>query len=248
MATSPSGYRYRSAEVYKKIGDDIYQIFLENHTENITLTAEDSTLLSTKLAEMVAAINLREKSTDVDSKIQAAIDALVDGAPATYDTLKEISDYLSTHNDEYTALVQTVANKVDKVSGKALSTNDYTTTEKTKLSGIAAGAQVNVIEQINVNGTKQTPSNKIVNISVPTGALASKSQVSETDLESALKEKVNAASDGNHSHANKTVLDGITASNITAWNDKANIYYLSSKPTSAQLAGYSEGDMIIVFK
>ena len=36
-----------------------------------------------------------------------------------------------------------IANKVDKVSGKGLSTNDYTTTEKNKLSGIASGAEVN---------------------------------------------------------------------------------------------------------
>lgn len=34
-------------------------------------------------------------------------------------------------------------NKVDKVSGKQLSTNDYTTTEKNKLAGIATGAEVN---------------------------------------------------------------------------------------------------------
>lgn len=34
-------------------------------------------------------------------------------------------------------------NKVDKVSGKGLSTNDYTTTEKNKLAGIASGAEVN---------------------------------------------------------------------------------------------------------
>lgn len=37
-----------------------------------------------------------------------------------------------------------LGNKVDKVSGKGLSTNDYTTTEKNKLAGIAAGAEVNV--------------------------------------------------------------------------------------------------------
>lgn len=37
-----------------------------------------------------------------------------------------------------------VTNKVDKVSGKQLSTNDYTTAEKNKLAGIAAGAEVNV--------------------------------------------------------------------------------------------------------
>ena len=34
--------------------------------------------------------------------------------------------------------------KVDKVSGKGLSTNDYTTDEKNKLAGIATGAEVNV--------------------------------------------------------------------------------------------------------
>lgn len=33
--------------------------------------------------------------------------------------------------------------KVDKETGKGLSTNDYTTTEKNKLAGIAAGAEVN---------------------------------------------------------------------------------------------------------
>lgn len=36
-------------------------------------------------------------------------------------------------------------NKVDKVSGKGLSTNDYTTAEKTKLSGIANNANATEI-------------------------------------------------------------------------------------------------------
>ena len=67
-----------------------------------------------------------------------------------------------------TAVGDKLDNKVDKVSGKGLSTNDYTTAEKTKLSGIATGAQVNVIESIKVNGTAQTISSKAVNITVPT--------------------------------------------------------------------------------
>ena len=58
--------------------------------------------------------------------------------------------------------------KVDVVSGKGLSTNDYTSAEKQKLSGIASGAQVNVIESVKVNGTKVEPSSKAVDISVPT--------------------------------------------------------------------------------
>lgn len=59
-------------------------------------------------------------------------------------------------------------NKVDKVTGKGLSTNDYTTSEKNKLSGIASGAEVNVITAIQKNGTAQTITNKTVNITVPT--------------------------------------------------------------------------------
>ena len=41
-------------------------------------------------------------------------------------------------------LKELIAGKVDKADGKGLSTNDYTTDEKNKLEGIAAGAQVNV--------------------------------------------------------------------------------------------------------
>ena len=61
-----------------------------------------------------------------------------------------------------------LSGKVDVVSGKGLSTNDYTTAEKQKLSGIASGAQVNVIESVKVNGTALTPSSKAVNVTVPT--------------------------------------------------------------------------------
>lgn len=55
-----------------------------------------------------------------------------------------------------------------KDGAKVLSTNDYTTAEKNKLGGIANGAQVNVIENVSVNGTAQTITNKGVDIAVPT--------------------------------------------------------------------------------
>lgn len=41
-----------------------------------------------------------------------------------------------------------LAGKVDKEAGKGLSTNDYTTEEKEKLAGIAAGAQVNTVTSV----------------------------------------------------------------------------------------------------
>ncbi len=46
-------------------------------------------------------------------------------------------------------------------------TNAFTDAEKTKLSGIAAGAQVNVLEGVRVNGTDLPITNKKVNVTVP---------------------------------------------------------------------------------
>ena len=45
---------------------------------------------------------------------------------------------------------------------------NFTNDKDTKLSGIATGAQVNVIETIKVNNTALTPSSKAVNITIPT--------------------------------------------------------------------------------
>lgn len=60
------------------------------------------------------------------------------------------------------------AKKQDKESGKGLSSNDYTGTEKAKLANIEDGAQVNDLEAVQVNGVDVPINNKIANIPVPT--------------------------------------------------------------------------------
>lgn len=189
----------KKAIVKAKIENELVELLVKSGVENIYME-DGTTTLASKLATMVADIGERAKSTDVAAQIQAAIDGLINGAPATYDTLKEIADYLAAHQDEYVALVQTVAGKVDKVEGKGLSTNDFTDTYKAMLDGL--------------------------------GSLASKNSVSEADLDVALAEKVNAAAEGNHSHANKAVLDGITAEKVEAWDGKPDVYIQASQPTT----------------
>ena len=56
---------------------------------------------------------------------------------------------------------------VQKEDGKGLSTEDYTTAEKSKLANLPADAEKNVIIGIQRNGLTVTPSNRIVNIEVP---------------------------------------------------------------------------------
>ena len=57
---------------------------------------------------------------------------------------------------------------VQAETGKGLSTNDFTTDEKNKLSNIEAGANANIIEGIAVNNVDISPVNKRVNLTVPT--------------------------------------------------------------------------------
>lgn len=52
-----------------------------------------------------------------------------------------------------TDLADELADKVDKVTGKGLSTNDYTDADKSKLAGIASGAEVNVQSDWNQSDT-----------------------------------------------------------------------------------------------
>ena len=65
---------------------------------------------------------------------------LMNAAPEALDTLKELADALGNDPNFSTTVMTEIGKKVDKVTGKGLSTNDYTTTEKEKLAGIATGA------------------------------------------------------------------------------------------------------------
>lgn len=63
----------------------------------------------------------------------------VDDTVAAVDVTEQISG-----KADKTYVDSKLDTKVDKISGKQLSTNDYTNEDKTKLAGIAAGAEVNV--------------------------------------------------------------------------------------------------------
>lgn len=90
------------------------------------------------------------------------------------DVISFLPDHVIIENEKVTAIAlndldgrikdlsAVTSTKVDKVSGKGLSTNDYTTEEKTKLAGIEAGAQVNVVTA--VTAVSATTANKVVTV------------------------------------------------------------------------------------
>ena len=63
-------------------------------------------------------------------------------------------------------IVYKLGDKVDKEIGKGLSTNDYTTTEKNKLAGIAEGANKTIVDSALSSTSTNPVQNKVVNAAI----------------------------------------------------------------------------------
>lgn len=108
----------------------------------------DITIGETEKTSMIETLNkLIEQSNGMIKALQTAItdaqnqiDLIVAGVPDTIETIA--NDVIAE------AMGTALAGKVDVIEGKQLSTEDYTTAEKTKLAGIATGAQVNTVTSV----------------------------------------------------------------------------------------------------
>lgn len=115
--------------------------------------------------------------------------------------------------DGVTENVQTQLNdKVDKVTGKGLSTNDYTGAEKTKLSGIETGAQKNTITGVKGNA-ETTYRTGNVNITATNIGLGNVNNTS--DAEKPISTATKTALDGKQAKVTGAA-STITGSNLTA--------------------------------
>jgi len=107
-----------------------------------------------------------------------------------------------------------VSGKVDQVAGKGLSANDYTSTEKTKLGGIATGAQVNAV----------------TSVAARTGAVV----LAKADVGLPLVDNT-ADNVKPVSAAQQTAIDAAITGNKRKWNGGFNRYNTSQTLTIAQL-------------
>lgn len=109
-----------------------------------------TTELLNKLNSTATAEGLSQLTEQVN-QLSALIEADSDGA---INKFNEIVTFLNGIEDSKTLdgmmgdIATQLGNKVDKVPNKVLSTNDYTTAEKTKLAGIEEGAQKNTVTSV----------------------------------------------------------------------------------------------------
>lgn len=118
---------------------DYTQLENKPSINGVTLTGNKTTAdlnLSTDLSNYYT-------KPQTDAKITEKVAEIVADAPEDFDTLKEMSDWIDSHEESAAAMnsaiqqnTTAIAGKVDKVAGKGLSTEDYTTAEKTKLADL----------------------------------------------------------------------------------------------------------------
>ncbi len=122
---------------YIKIEGAIEELIARSNGENVKVTYNGTEMtLASALASIYTSISSSISAADVDTKISAAISGLIDGAPETYNTLKEIADYIASDKTAMQTLNDAIGNKVTKEDGKGLSAEDFTTALKTKLENM----------------------------------------------------------------------------------------------------------------
>ncbi len=143
----------------------------------ITTITEDTTTIKTRVTANEKAIATLTGTGDgsVSKAVADAMAAIVADAPESFDTLKEISNWITEHTDSATAMnTQINANKADIAALTML------------IGKLPEGAESETVIAYIA---------ELINGSVPKGALASKDKVAEIDLEDALAAKINGKTD-----------------------------------------------------
>lgn len=90
--------------------------------DNISVDANGKISVAAPLTKVSELTNDVKYQTDtqvasaIDTAVKAGVAEVVGGAPETFDTLKEIADYIETHKSVETALNEAIGKKADKTS------------------------------------------------------------------------------------------------------------------------------------
>lgn len=132
-----------------------------------------------------------EQDGSVAKQVADAVATIVADAPAAYDTLKEISDWISGHANDASAMNSQITENKNGLAGlKALVGTLPESTAATTVIGYIDAA----IEGLKIGDYAKA-----------------------ADLTAAVN-RITALEGKSHEHGNKTVLDGITAEKVTAWD------------------------------
>jgi hypothetical protein len=142
--TSDGKWVKQSGVVTSLTSSQVKQLYEANADTNAFTDTEKSKLSGIAAGSQVNTVTSVAGKTGAVALAKA--DVGLDSVDNTSDANKPVSTAVQTALD----------NKVDKVTGKQLSTEDYTTSDRNKLNTIQEGAEVNPIPVINLASTDNT--------------------------------------------------------------------------------------------
>ena len=161
------------------------------------------------------------KSVRTIANEELAAQLIGEGAKESLDTLEEIAAWIQSHPDDASAMNAAITALQQQMVGIDAGEGTVKKYVDDAITALKIGDYAKAADLTALAGRVEAAEGKITALEGTVnglGDLAVKDVVSEADLDSALAEKVNAASEGNHSHLNKTVLDGISAEKVAAWD------------------------------
>ena len=187
----------------------IEELMVKTNIEQVYL--DDNNTLASKLADMIVAINLRAKKEDVTAQIDALRQEMLGDVPVeAYDTFTELAAYIEQHEDVSEALTAAIGQKADKSV-----VDELTSVVDTKADKSVVDELTSVVD---TKADKSVVDDILVTLST-LGSLATKSSVSEDDLDEELRNKINETADAT-----------VTQEEVNAWNAKTKLYIDENKP------------------
>ncbi len=230
--------RHSAEDVICNNGKSVETALLNESAERLSSIATIRQEMELKNGELSETISKETSDrTSADGQLEAKINA-EETSRISADNILQINIDAETQNRQAALDL-----KVDKVSGKGLSANDFTDTEKNKLSLIEEGAEKNMVNSVSgkigvVKLTKEdvglsnvdntSDSDKPVSAAVQ-AALDDKAEMSYVD--NALSDKAN-------------VSDVITKTNTTAFTPTNNYQPATKKYVDDSVSAAGGGDML----
>ena len=205
-----------SAKLAEIVADLALKATKTEVTDGLALKAEKShTHAQADVTGLADALTARPTTEAMNTAISTAISGLIDGAPETYDTLKEIATYISTNETAMDALNAAIGNKADKA---------------TTLAGYGI-----------TDSMTATQINKAIEDALATatgGESAADVKVALDNYKTSNDARVKAIEDDYLKAADKTALQSNIDAAKEIANAKSKIYYSATEP-----AGLAEGDL-----
>ena len=171
------------------------------------LKAADKTELSNAIAAE------KERAEGVEAGLQTQINTIMNNpdAEGAINSINEFTQYVTEHGE----IAEGFRTDINALKAK-VDTGDQTVSAyvAAAIAALSIGDYAKAADLLALAGRVEA----LETVANGLGDLATKDIVSESEIDSALLEKINASAQGNHSHTNKTVLDGITAEKVAAWD------------------------------